>query len=307
MNNVGGALFEGNSKLFEGPLGVVQLGFKGYDLGKTTAACNLTSDHDVKDILFQQDGTKASDHVRTGQDLLISAVFGEIKTGLLVLLMSGMSSENKSALSDSGTFGRNVYQSMRDNEAGVLRVVAVDENGQPSANLQDKIQFYEAIPLVSGELINWGADVQRNLPVEFRIKYHVFGTGESSTKYGAYGYWGDPTTEDVPAVVWPDTQEPELLSVTVSTATDIAIKFKENIAFQSSFSAGDYIASVNGSYIVPASGIIATDTLTLTFPASSFSSGDIVEISIGPNALEDTATTPNDYSGVDAYLATNSL
>ena len=71
MAKIGGTLFTGNSKLWEGPLGVIQMGFKGYDLGKTGADTTLTPDQDIKDIMYQQDGTKAADHVRTGQEMLL--------------------------------------------------------------------------------------------------------------------------------------------------------------------------------------------------------------------------------------------
>ena len=54
-----GALFEGNSKLFDLPLGVVKIGFDGYDLGKTTADAEFTPDQDIKDILFQQEDRKS--------------------------------------------------------------------------------------------------------------------------------------------------------------------------------------------------------------------------------------------------------
>ena len=307
MSNIGGVPFAGNSKLFEGPLGVTQIGFKGYDLGKTTADTNLTPDQDIKDIIFQQDGTKPSDHVRTGQDMILACTFGEISTGLLKLLMAGVSSENESALSDAGTIGRSIYQSMRDNEAGVLKINAVDENGEPSASLQDIINCYEAIPIVTGELINWGADTQRNFAMEFRIKFHVFADGESVGKYGAFGYWGDPTGEDVPAIVWPDVEAPIIVTAIASSATELAVTFDENIAFQTAFVIGHYSAKVEDVYVAPLSGVIALKVLTITFAAATFTAGDVIELSIGALALEDTETVANAYPGVDAQAVTNSV
>lgn len=307
MSNIGGALLAGNSKLFEGPLGVVQLGFKGFDLGKTTADTNLTPDQDIKDILFQQDGTKPSDHVRTGQDMILACTFGKISTGLLKLLMAGVSSENESSSDDSGTIGRSIYQSMRDNEAGVLKINAVDENGEPSASLQDIINCYEAIPIVTGELINWGADTQRNFAMEFRIKFHVFAEGESTAKYGAFGYWGDPTNEDVPAIVWPDVEAPVIVTAIATSATELAVTFDENIAFQTSFDVAHYMAKVEGEYVPPVSAIIASALITLTFGASTFTAGDVIELSISAIALEDTETAANAYPGVDAQPVTNSV
>ena len=305
---IGGAVFEGNSKLFEGPLGVVKIGFKGYDLGKTGADTTLAPDQDVKDIIYQQDGTKASDHVRTGIEYILSCTFGEIKTGLLIQLMSGLSTKTTLPTSDSGVIDRNVYQSMRTNEAGSLKIVSVDANGAASVNLEDILNFYEAIPLVTGELVNWGADTQRNLPVEFHIKWHEFATGESSTKEGAFGYWGDPTTEDVPPIVYPDVEAPILESADVVDATSIDVVFNENLALVGgSFNSGSAIAIVNGIAVLATAGSVTTKTLTLTFPASSFTSSDVVELTITNKCVEDTETTPNVYQGVDSFSVTNSL
>lgn len=303
----GGALFEGNSKLFDFPLGVVKIGFKGYDLGKTTEDAEFTPDQDIKDIMYQQDGTKPSDHVRTGIEYILSVTLGEIKTGLLVQMMSGISTENTSASSDSGTINRSVYQSMRDEEAGVLKIAAVDANGVASEDAEDIIYCYEAIPIVDGALINWGADSQRMLPMQFRIKWHKFSTGESTTKVGAFGYWGDPTTEDVPAVTWPDVEAPEISEATADDSTTMSITFNENIAFQTSFDGSHYMANVDGVYSAPTAGSITGEVLELTFAADTFSAGDDVEISISSIALQDTETTPNTYPGVDGYSVTNNV
>jgi hypothetical protein len=303
----GGALFEGNSKLFDFPLGVVKIGFNGYDLGKTTEDAEFTPDQDVKDILFQQDGTKPSDHVRTGIEYILSVTLGEIKTGLLVKMMSGLSTENTNEASDSGTINRSVYQSMRDTESGVLKIASVDANGVPSENAEDIIYCYEAIPIVDGALVNWGADSQRALPMQFRIKWHPFDTGESSTKSGAFGYWGDPTTEDVPVAPWPDVEAPAIVSATATSATDVDVVFSENIAFQSAFDGAHYAAKVEGAFVLPSSGTISTTTLSLVFPASTFTAGDEIELSISDVALQDTEATPNTFPGVDSYPVTNSV
>ena len=305
--SVGGAVFQGNSKLFEGPLGVVQIGFKGYDLGKTTADSNLTPDQDIKDILYQQDGTKAADHVRTGIDYMLAVTFGEIKTGLLALMMAGVSSQNTNPLDDSGTIDRSIYQSMRDVEAGVLRIAAVDENGEAFSYLEHLMNFYEAIPIVNGELVNWGADTQRNFPVEFRIKWHKFGTGESTTKSGAFGYWGDPTVEDVPAVVWPDVAGPAFVSAEATAAVTMVVTFSENIAFQTGFQAASWIAKVNDLFVAPTAGVIGTTEITLTFPAATFANGDVVEISMGGTELEDTAVPANPAAAFDGKPVLNSV
>lgn len=304
---IGGAIFVGNSKLFEGPLGVVQVGFKGYDLGKTTADANLTPDQDIKDIMYQQDGTKAADHVKTGVDYVLNVTFGEISTGLLKLIMAGVTSENVNPADDSGTINRNIYQSMRDQQAGVLKVAAVDENGEALADLEHILNFYEAIPIVSGELINWGADTQRNFPVEFRIKWHKFTALESTTKNGAFGYWGDPTVEDVPPITWPDVAGPIIATAIAISATSLEIVFNENIAFQSIYDIGDYTTKVEDEFILSTAGVIATTKLTLTFPAATFTAGDIILFYMTADALEDTETTANLADAVDSYPVTNSV
>lgn len=305
--SVGGALFSGNSKLFEGPLGVVQIGFKGYDLGKTIADSNLSPDQDIKDIIYQQDGTKPADHVRTGIEFILSATFGKIKTGLLTALMAGITTENESPNEDSGVIGRNIYQSMRDNEAGVLKIVAVDENGVASEEVEDRILCYEAIPIIDGELVNWGADTQRNFPVQFRIKFHVFAEGESSTKVGAFGYWGDPAIEDVPVAVYPDVEAPILLTGDASSATVLDAVFNEDIAFQTSFDAAHWLVKVNGEYIPAVSAIITDEAIAITFGASTFSADDEILLYIGDLALEDTETTANVYAGIDGFICTDSI
>lgn len=301
---MGGALAVGNSKLFEGPLGVVKIGFAGYDLGKTGADTNLTPDQDIKDIMSQQDGTKPYDNVRTGIEFLLSATFNEISTGLLTTLMSGVTTQNASTASDSGTIGRSVYQSMRDNEAGVLKIASVDEFGIASENEDDQMFFYEAIPIVEGELVNWGADTQRNFPVTFRIKFHVFASGTA----GAFGYWGDPTVEGVDVAVWPDTEAPTIVSAAVDDATDLTVVFNENIALQGgSYVSGSISAKVEGVLIPATSAVVSTTDLTITFPASTFTSGDVVELFITELAIEDTETSANTYPGVSEYLVVNSL
>lgn len=302
--SLGGALLAGNSKLFDGPLGVVKVGFAGYDLGKTTADATLSPDQDIKDIIYQQDGTKAADNVRTGIEFMLAATFGEINTGLVKLMMSGVTSAN----ADSGTIGRSVYQSMRDQEAGVLKIAAVDSYGIPSENDEDIMHFYEAIPIVDGELVQWGADTQRNLPVSFKIKFSVFPTPHAYAVDGAFGYWGDPTVENVLPAVWPDTEAPVLVSAAVDDATDITAVFNENIAFQTgSFVAGSVMAMVEGVMVLATTAVISTTDLTATFPASTFTSGDEVHLFISSAGIEDTETAANLYGGVSDFVVTNSL
>lgn len=311
MGALGGALFEGNSKLFVGPLGVVQIGFKGYDCGKTTADSKIVPDQDIKDINYQQDGTKASDHVRTGIDYMLEVTFGEIKTGLLALLMKGVSTSNSSTSDDTGRIDRSLYQSMREEEGGGVKIAAVDENGLASESLPDIMAFYEGIPIVNGDLVNWGADTQRNFPVQFRLKWHEFSAGESTAHSGGFGYWGDPTSEDVPALSiteYPDYNAPVIVSAIAVSATSLEITFDEDIAFQAAYAITDYVAKVEGDgFVLSSAGVITTTKLTLTFPAATFDAADIITISITEIALEDTAAVANAFAGVDGYPCTETI
>ncbi len=305
--SIGGALFVGNSKLFTGPLGVVKIGFKGFDCGKTTADSTLVPDQDVKGINYQQDGTKPADYVRTGMEYLLKVTFGKINTGFLKLMMAGIDSDNVDTADDYGSIGRELYQSMLDNEAGGLKVGAVDSDGIESDELEDNFAFYTAIPVVNGDLVNWGADTQRAFAMEFKIKWHKFLAGESATKSGGFGYWGDPTSVDMPAIVYPDLLAPVILTADASAAITLLITFDENIAYQTVDDPLHYVTKVDGEYILPVSGSILTTVLTLTFPAATFSAAADIEISISELALEDTESTANAYAGVDAHPCTDSI
>jgi hypothetical protein len=304
---IGGELLAGVSKLTAQPLGVVQAFFKGYDLGQTVEEATLVPDTNTKDIMYQQQGTKAADHVQTGEDYIVNLTFGEIKTSLLKLLKFGVLSTNVLPSEDHGDVSRKLYQSMRDNFAGALKVAECTAEGVPSEDEEDILNFYEAIPIVDGNLINWGADTQRNLKVAFRIKFHKFATGESATKSGSFGYWGDPTLEDLPPVTWPNVEAPTLLTAVVNSATELLATFDQNIAFQSAFAAANYIVDVEGEFSAPTNGVISGAGLTLTFGASTFTAGDVVKLSIGDVALQDTAGTPNKYDGISGFLCTNTL
>ena len=132
---------------------------------------------------------------------------------------------------------------------------------------------------------------------------------ESSTHKGAFGYWGDPTTEDVPAVVWPDVEAPSIVSATATSATELDVVFDENVAFfgAGSFVAGSVVADVEDVFVLATAGVIATTTLTLTFPASTFTAGDVIKLFIANNALEDTASPANVFQGISDVLVTNSV
>ena len=310
--SLGGAIFVGNSKLFSGPLGVVKIGFKGYDLGKTTAGSTLTPDQDIKDIMYQQEGTKPADHVRTGMEYLLDVTFGEIKTGLLALLMAGISA-GEDAGDDDGIIGRDIFQSMLDNEAGVLKIAACDENGIALEDTENVMNWYEGIPVITGELVNWGVDTQRNLPVQFRLKYHTFTAVElaalTRTSGGAYGYFGDPadTAVDCTPVVWPDKEAPEIVSAIAGDANTLTVTFDELIDFfeDGTFEATHYSMKINGAYVAPTAGVITGAGIALTFTGAFTDGNDVIYISITEDEIEDEATPPeNVFPGVSLFPCT---
>ena len=97
------------SKLFDGPLGVVQVGFAGYNLGKTSQDTKLKPDIDIKDINYQQLGTKPADHVITGADWVLDAVFAEIKTELLKALFPYLVASQGSVGNDFSCFLKLIF------------------------------------------------------------------------------------------------------------------------------------------------------------------------------------------------------
>lgn len=163
---------------WEGVLGVVRITFNGVSLGKTTADTEITIDQDIKDIIFQQDGTKYSDKVRTGVAHQVTCVFGEIDTALLEQLHKGW---EKSTAENSMKLGRSLYQSWKTAEAKVLKLTRVDSEGNASTDPRHQIVFYKAAPEITGPVM-WGADTQRNVPVTF----HIFFDDTES----AFGYSG---------------------------------------------------------------------------------------------------------------------
>lgn len=191
-----------NSYLLQGPLGNVLINFDGDDLGKTTEDTQLTKIEDVKDIIYSQDGTQPADHVSTGMLMQLSATFAEIRTTLLEKIVYSFSSQATApSTDDSGTFGRYIYQSLRDNKQGKLIVTATNENGAKRTNDDDILNFYEVVPLIDENLINWGADTQRNLPARFMIYFSEFGVSQvSGGPSGAFGYYGSASQELVPDI-----------------------------------------------------------------------------------------------------------
>lgn len=310
MAEEGAPLVAGNSELLNGPLGNCLLGFKGYMLGLTTEDTALAPDEDVKEILYSQEGTKAADLVTTGSVYMINAVFGEIKTSLLKLLKAGFSSlATPPTGEDSGTFGRFLYSSHRDNRAGVLRLYATDANGFALLDDEDVTNFYEVVPVITDTLLNWGADTQRNVTVQFWVFFKKFGDDQvAGGPKGAFGYFGDPSQEKVPAAAWPDIAAPKLVTADASDATTLDLTFDENIAKQTPDNPLGIIVDVNGEYIV-ATSIAApvAKAVAITFPAATFAALDVITVSISALVFEDTETVANIYPGISDFIVTNSV
>lgn len=172
-NNPMGANF------WEGVLGVVNVEFNGVDLGKTTADTEIQVDQDIKDIVFQQDGTKFADKVRTGIAYMVNCTFGEISTSLIEKVMTGC------VVSDDGQslkMGRSIYQSMKDNESYPLVLKRVDSDGDSSANPLYRLKFYKVAAQITGNF-QFGADTQRNLAVTFNVFWD-----ETNDAFGYSGY-----------------------------------------------------------------------------------------------------------------------
>lgn len=306
----GKALISNGSNLILGPLGQCKVGFNGYDLGKTTDETALSKEEDRVDIIYQQTGSKPSDHVSTGTNYMLSATFGEINTQLLKQLLYSFDSNASTdgTGSDSGTFGVKQFCSLRDTFAKALRIAPLDCDGNEYTDAEDILNFYEVLPMVDENIINWSTDTQRNIPVTFYIYLKEFGASQvTSGPAAAFGYYGDPAVELVPATDWPDLTGPVLLSAVADSATNITITFDENIALQGGSYSGGIIVKVNDGWVVPTTATVSTTTSDITLPAASVTAGDTVEISISGSVYEDTETTANLYAGIDNYVVTNSV
>jgi hypothetical protein len=167
------------NNILEGPLGVVDVIFDGVYLGRTTADTEITAEEDNKEIIYQQDGTKPDDLIPTGISYMVAATFGEIDSQLLTKVQRGFAGNVS-----SGKFGRDIYVSRKEG-AKVIQIIRVDSEGQRSTDPKMKMTFYLASPEVTGP-IQYGADTQRNLPVNFYIFYNK--------DQLAFGYFGNASS-----------------------------------------------------------------------------------------------------------------
>ena len=310
MSELGAILIPGNSGLLVGPLGNVLMGYNGYMLGLTTEDTSLANQEDVKDILYSQEGTQPSDHVTTGKLLVVNGAFAEISTALLKLIVPGFNSLSTPGVGDdSATIGRFIYTSHRQNRAKALRLYATNSGGNALLDDESVLNCYEAIFLITDTILNWGADTQRNVAFQCIIYYHKFGVDQVlGGPSGAFGYYGDPSQEKVPATTWPDVAAPLLLTAEATAATSLDLTFDEAIATQVGATADMIVCKVNGEFVnATVIGVPVGAVSTLTFPAASFANGDVIEISISALAFQDLEVTPNLFIGVDGQTVINSV
>jgi hypothetical protein len=167
---------------WEGVVGVMYAEFDGVDLGKTTADTEIKPDMDILDITFQQDGTKPADRVRTGMVYVITMTFGEIDTELLDKVLAGIS---LSGDGNSVKLGRSLYRSMKDNEAGILKLSREEDDGSKTTDSDFIVTYFKACPNVTSSIV-YGAATQRDITVEF---YCFFDSDR-----GAFGYSGSASS-----------------------------------------------------------------------------------------------------------------
>ena len=180
------------SNILDGPLGVVQLYLREsgsaveINLGKTTAASELSFDHDWLDVIYQQTGTKPADKIETGKLVMVSATFGEIENDLIAYL------DNGNTLSGSGAslgFSTNQYVSLLDSNSYELIIRSVNSNGVTSTSDSERIVMYKAIPEITG-VINFDAASQKSLAVSFYCFKQEYTNTISSALEQSFGYLG---------------------------------------------------------------------------------------------------------------------
>jgi hypothetical protein len=307
---IGGLITPGNSKLLLNSVGVSDVFYKGWYLGKTNGGLTVNMDADYLDVIYQQEGTKKADEVMTGLMYTVTVPFAEINVTLLKLLIPGISSAvvHPGVDDDSMLLSRSLYQSRRENDGGVLKIAAVSANGVASEELEDILNLYEAVVKADGALLNYDAGSQRTLPVTFEVYWHRFTTPHSYADDGAFGYIGDPTAENVPAVVWPDVAAPVIQTAEATLATSLVITFDKDVAFQGGSYVNGIAVKVNEEDFIEPTGCSITDeVLTCTFAAESFAEDDALKLYITSGCIEDTEATANEYGGVDGLQITNSV
>lgn len=154
------------NNIWEGSLKVCRVEYNGVDLGKTIGDVEIIKNEDVKDILYQQDGTQYYDKVPTGVSWQIQVPLGEISISLLTSMHDSMTA---SGAGSSMKIGKNIYHSWLE-QALELKLKAIDEDGDASTDVLQSITCPKAYPEISTNII-YGADTQRGFTVIFHVFY----------------------------------------------------------------------------------------------------------------------------------------
>lgn len=165
----------------QGVLKVVDVYFDGVYMGRTTADTEIVPEEDNKEILFGQTGTKPDDIIPTGISYMVNCTFGQITSDRIGKLQRGWTGNESSA-----KIGRDIYISRRES-AKVLKLVAVNSEGEDSTDGKQMMYFYLASPQIDGTLLGYGPDLQRNIPCSFYCFYDYDET--------AFGYFGTASSQ----------------------------------------------------------------------------------------------------------------
>jgi hypothetical protein len=169
----------------EGCLGVCNVYFDSMYMGQTDGTTELKPEEDNKEIRYAQQGTAPADDIPTGMKYTVTASLAEITTARLGKIWRGLTVKNNSA-----KIGSDIYSSRRQH-AKVLKLIRINSEGQDSLLPEFTCVFYLASPRITSNF-QFGADVQRNLGVEWKIYKDI-----TIDKYGnvkGYGYWGWPSS-----------------------------------------------------------------------------------------------------------------
>lgn len=171
----------------EGCLGVCNVYFDNMYMGQTDGTTELKLEEDNKEIRYAQQGTAPADDIPTGMKYSVTANLAEITTARLAKVWRGLTIKNNSA-----KIGSEIYCSRRAN-AKVLKLVRINSEGQDATQPVFTCQFYLASPRITSNF-QFGADVQRNLGIEWKI--YKDNTLDVLGNVKGYGYWGYPSSVD---------------------------------------------------------------------------------------------------------------
>lgn len=169
----------------EGVLGVCNIYFDDVYMGQTDGTTEIKVEEDNKEIKYAQQGTASADDIPTGVKITVTAMLAEITTARLAKVWRGVNVKN-----NSGKIGSDIYSSRRQN-AKVLKLVRIDSEGNDSELPAFTQIFYLASPKITSGF-QYGADVQRNLGIEWKIYKDI--TKDELGNVKGYGYWGYPSS-----------------------------------------------------------------------------------------------------------------